>query len=52
MENELNQAHKTKKIYQTFLRIKLVVLYKQHTYHEEISEKTTITCSDDSDNSY
>jgi len=25
---------------------------KQHSYHEEISEKTTITGSDDSENSY
>jgi len=30
----------------------MVVFYKQRTYHEEISKKTTITGSDDSENSY
>jgi len=30
----------------------LVVSYKQRAYHEEISVKTLITGSDDSENSY
>jgi len=30
----------------TFEKITLVVFYKQRSYHEEISEKTTITGSD------
>jgi len=30
----------------------MVIFYKQRSYHKEISEKTTITGSDDSENSY
>jgi len=32
--------------------VNLVVFYEQHSYHEEIREETTITDSDDSENSY
>jgi len=51
MESEFSQVHKFKRIYQTFLS-KLMFFYKQCSYHEEISEKTTDTNSDDSENSY
>jgi len=48
VENELNQVHKTKRTLQTFFS-KLIwqFCYKQRSCHEEISEKTTITSSDD-----
>jgi len=52
MKNELNQVHKTKRIYQLFEQFYLVVFDMQRSYHEEISEKKTITGSDDSENSY
>ena len=52
MENELYQVHQTKRIYQTFLsNLFWYFFYMQRSYHEEISEKTTITGSDNSENS-
>jgi len=52
MENELYQVHKTKRIYQIFCVILLLFFCKQRSYHEELSEKITITGWDDSENSF
>jgi len=46
MESELNQVHKTKRIYQTFLSNLIWYSFTSSALHEEISQKTTITGSD------
>jgi len=51
MESELNQVHKTKRIYQTFLSNLIWYSFTSSALHEKISQKTTITGSDDLGNS-
>jgi len=42
--------HKAKRLYQTYLS--MVVFCSQCSYHEKLSEKTTVTASDNSDINY